>query len=292
MQPLIDGDILLYEIGSCGQYTEKVTGELIIREFDFVAGLLDQKIKDICAMVWATEEPILFITNNWRIHKKENRKRKREGKAEVEFVPNFREKVAQAKKYKGNRVNEKPFHYDNLIAYMLGKYDVRVAIGCEADDLICIEQYSRLALLDTIICTRDKDLRICPGMHFGWECGKQAQFGPVRVNEIGYLTLSNGAVKKIRGVGLKFFYSQVITGDTTDNIPGLPKGGPVLAYNTLNHLETREELEAAVVDLYKGKFGDTWRVELMEQANLLWMCMETDELGNPKKFELLEVDYD
>ena len=289
MQPLIDGDILLYEIGSCGQYTDEATGDLVIREFDFVAHLLDQKVKEICAMVWATEEPILYITNNWRIHKKENRQRVREGKAEKEFVPNFRDKVAHAKKYKGNRVNEKPFHYDNLIAYMRGKYDTRVAEGFEADDLICIEQYSRLHLLDTIICTRDKDLRICQGMHYGWECGKQRQFGPERVDEIGYIHLYGEKTKVIKGVGLKFFYAQLITGDTTDNIPGLPKGGPVLAFNTLAELTTHKELEDAVVGLYKKKFGDDWKEQFLEQANLLWMCMEFEEDGvTPKKFSMLE----
>lgn len=289
MQPLIDGDILLYEIGACGQYTDEA-GELVIREFDFVANLLDQKIKEICAMVWATEPPILYLTNNWRIHKKENRQRKREGKEEKEFVPNFREKVAKKKKYKGTRLPEKPFHYDNLIAYMRGNYNVKIAEGYEADDLICIEQYGRLAKLDSIICSRDKDLRICPGMHFGWECGKQRQFGPERVDEIGYINLVGTKTKSIKGVGLKFFYAQMITGDAVDNIPGLPRGGPVLAYNLLDGKDTRKDMERAVKAAYEVRVGEGWEDYFLEQANLLWMCREWEEDGvTPKKFEMLEV---
>lgn len=288
MQPLVDADILLYEIGACGQYTDPATEELIFREFDFVAHLLDQKIKEICAMVWATEPPILYLTNNWRIHKKENRQRKREGKAEQEFVPNFREKVAVKKKYKGTRAPEKPFHYDNLIAYMRGNYNVKVAEGLEADDLICIEQYGRLEKLDSIICSRDKDLRICPGMHFGWECGKQRQFGPERVDEIGYVNLVGAKTKLIKGVGLKFFYAQMITGDSVDNIPGLPRGGPVLAHKILEGKDTREDMERAVAAAYEVRIGEGWKDYFLEQANLLWMCREWEDDGiTPKKFQMI-----
>src|SRR5690606_18373771 len=119
-------------------------------------------------------------------------------------------------------------HYDNLTAYIFGKYDVKVAVGMEADDLMSVDQWEavKAGRLDTIICSRDKDLRITPGMHFGWPCGKQPQFGPCRVTELGEIELKNNG-KKLIGTGLKFFYSQVVTGDTTDNYPGLPKGGPV-----------------------------------------------------------------
>ncbi len=289
MQPLIDADILLYEIGSIGQYIDENTGELVIRDFDFVAYQLDEKIKHICGMVWATEEPILFLTNNWRIHKKENRQRKRKGEEEKVFVPNFREKVAKQKKYKGTRAPEKPFHYDNLIAYMRGKYNVRIAEGYEADDLICIEQFSRLDKLDTIICSRDKDLRICPGMHFGWECGRQPQFGPLRVSEVGEIRLIGNTSKHIKGMGLKFFYSQMITGDTVDNIPGLPKGGPVLAYDLLQDKEDEASMFAAVAGAYEKKLGDNWREYFKEQANLLWMCREFEEDGvTPKRYVMFD----
>lgn len=289
MQALLDADILLYEIGSCGQYIDEASGELVTRDFDFVANLVDQKIKEICALCWADEEPKLYMTNNWRIHKKANRKREKQGEEQKEFVPNFRENVAKAKKYKGTRLPEKPFHYDNLIAYLVGHYDVTIAEGCEADDLICIEQRSRLEQLDSIICSRDKDLRICPGMHFGWECGKQRQFGPERVTEIGYINLVGNKTKVVKGVGLKFFYSQLITGDATDNIPGLPKGGPVMANKLLQDKDTEQEMFDVVSAAYKAKLGDEWRTYFKEQADLLWICQEFEEDGTtPKRYVMVD----
>ena len=291
MKPLIDADVLRYEIGHSGQYFEldedgvpvlDELGEKIVvyREFDYVADLLDQKIAEICALVWATEPPVLYLTNDRRMHKKANKQRKKLGEAEVEYKPNFRDDIAEKKVYKGSRKNEKPFHYDNLTAYMFSKYEVKVAIGMEADDLLSIDQYARVksGQLDTIICSRDKDLRITPGMHFGWECGRQAQFGPQRVTDLGQITLKGRG--KVVGDGLKFFYSQVLTGDGVDNIPGLPGCGPVKAFDTLSLCESEEELFNATASLYEVKYGETWREEMFEQCQLLWMVREVDEEGN------------
>lgn len=288
MKPLIDADVLRYEIGFSGQVVDKDSGELVICSFEKVAEMLDQKIKEICAEVWSTEPPVLYLTNDRRLHKKVNKARKKEGKEELEYIPNFRDEVAEKKVYKGTRKAEKPFHYDNLTAYMLATYDCRVAVGMEADDLLSIDQWARVkeGNLDTIICSRDKDLRITPGMHFGWPCGKQLQFGPARVSELGELELRGG--KKLVGTGLKFFYSQLITGDTVDNVPGLPRGGPALAFNSLNDCTSEAELFDRVAALYLQKYPEDWRKEMNEQAQLLWMVRELDEEGSPIKYVMFD----
>lgn len=301
MKPLIDADVLRYEIGFSGEYKDE-DGENQIREFEFVADLFDQKIKEICVETWATESPLLFLTMDNRLHKRQNRDRKKiitkllsgadeasakkqekikqkvaEIEKDMEYVPNFRDKIATKKPYKGNRKSNKPFHYDNLTQHILNNYECMVAKGYEADDLMSIYQCQYLKEMDTIICSRDKDLRITPGMHYGWPCGRQPQFGPKRVTEVGELELKP---KKVVGDGLMFFYSQLITGDTVDNIPGLPRGGPVKAFNTLHGLTSEEEMFNAVAALYEASYGDTWREEMEEQANLLWMVREFDEEGN------------
>ena len=294
MTPLIDSDVLRYEIGHSGEYWEEeelepgiFTRKLdedgqpvkVIRDFEFVAKLFDQKVNEICAEVWATEPPVLYLTNDRRMHKQVNKKLKKAGEKEIEYQPNFRDAVAEKKVYKGNRKSEKPFHYDNLTAYIFANYNVQVAVGMEADDLMSIHQYARINELDTIICSRDKDLRITPGLHFGWECGRQVQFGPRRVTELGEIELKGG--KKLIGTGLKFFYSQVLTGDAVDNIGGLPRCGPITAYESLHDAETEAQLFERVAGLYEGKYREGWRKEMLEQAKLLWMVRELDGEGNP-----------
>lgn len=232
MQPLIDGDILLYEIGIQGQYIDEESGETRMLSFSKVAEKFDEKIADICAAVWATEPPILFFSYNKLIYKNDEKKKAKKlekverqlantkdkaAKAQLKkeasehqpekYTANFREDVAKKKVYKGNRKpDSKPLHYLNLVEYAKSKYECVIAKGLEADDLLGVYQ-TKAKPETTIICSRDKDLKIIPGLHYGWESGFQREFGPVMVDEIGELNLSKR--NKLTGTGLKFFYSQV-----------------------------------------------------------------------------------
>lgn len=256
-QPLIDGDIVVYEAGFGA---EVGLGEGEHPPFDWAAQQLDNIISNICAMVEAAEPPIIFLT----------------GKT------NFRYAIAKRTPYK-ERDGNKPFHYKNLIAYIKGKYDYRITEGLEADDLMSIEQTSRPS--ETIICSRDKDLKSVPGFHYSWELGAQPSFGPELVEEFGYLTYDEGK-KKLSGVGLKFFYAQCIMGDPTDSIPGLPRYGPKKAFDILQTTNTKEEAFEAVLGAYKAVFDVSAEVELLEQARLLWMTRELHPDGSPVLWEL------
>ena len=284
MQPLVDGDILLYEIGFAAE-----TGWKAIKEwkkgddpidpppFEYVAELLDNRIKGICVVVGATTDPILYFTGK----------------------DNFREGIAKKKKYKDNRSeSSRPFHYYNIKVYCQSKYDCIVVEGMEADDALCIKQVmqdddyitrfvsGKEEGEQTIICSRDKDLRQCPGWHFGWELGNQPQFGPYLVDELGWIKLSDDR-KKVRGVGSKFFHAQMLMGDAVDNIPGLPNCGPVATFNLINPCTSTLECEQAVVGAYKGVYEDSWKDELLEQAMLVWMVRELDEEGKPIMYKLI-----
>jgi len=70
-------------------------------------------------------------------------------------------------------------------------------------------------------------------------------------------------------------------GDSVDNIPGLPRCGPKKVWTLLHDLATEDELWEAAKDAYTDVYGDTWEAELMEQAQLVWMCQEMNEDGSP-----------
>ncbi len=262
MQPLLDGDILLYEVAFKSQ-SKKDDGSIFVFPWETAMKHMDRAIDNICAECYATEPPIIYLT----------------GKG------NFRDEIATEKKYKGNRKKEKPFHYYNLRAYLEGAYDTRCVDGLEADDLLCIEQQKRLSDLDTIICSRDKDLRIQPGYHFTWEVNGQPRFGPALVREVGELKLKRGG-KKLFGTGLSFFYSQLLTGDATDNIPKVASYGPVKTFKTLAGHTTHLDLFKAVRDVYREFYGDEWDVKMLERGRLLWMTKELHEDGSPVLWEL------
>jgi len=288
VQPLIDADVLRYEVGAIGEFVEN--GEKVYRDFDFVRETFDGKIRDICEAVGATKPPLLYLTGDPKLNEGINKRRAREGLNPIEFIPNFREALAEGKAYKGTRKGEKPFHYRNLTSHIISNYDTTVSNGCEADDLICIEQYARLADKDTIICTRDKDLRQCPGLHYGWECGKQPEFGPVEYDMLGSIELVRAkSGPKITGGGFAFFAAQMLTGDPVDNIGGLKGMGAIGAYELLQHCDTVEGYLNAVRGAYKARLGDEWGVVAQEQAHLLWMVRERLEDGSLKMFDIKEL---
>lgn len=263
MQPLIDADIFLYEIGFAAEAGWKSPG---FPTFDYVADLLDSRIANICAVVEATEEPILYLTGHG----------------------NFREQIAKRRVYK-DRAGNKPWHYKNIKAYMKSKYRVIVSEGMEADDLMSIEATRRPG--EVIICTRDKDLRSVPGWHYGWEVGNQPQFGPELVTELGWLRLSPNR-KKLSGTGLLFFYAQCLLGDSVDTVPGLPSYGPVKAFETLSECQTTEEAFKRVLEAYRGVYEASTEEELLEQGRLLWMTRELNEDGSPKLWRFPDENVD
>ncbi len=267
MKALIDGDVLVYEIGF-GSETGWQGDDT--PPWDYVAKLFDLRVANINAMVGATEPPLLFLSG----------------------PTNFRNDLAVTKVYKGTRASHKPYHYHNITAYIKGQWDHVMSDGMEADDLMCVYQIEDM-LPDqgrtqaTIICSRDKDLRQCPGWHFSWELGRQAQFGPELVDTQGWLKLDRtGSSPKIVGTGLSFFYSQLLTGDTVDNVPGLPGCGMVKAYKLLAPCETHQDMFKVVCREYEHHFrkdmvGNTWINYLTEQGRLLWMIRTLHDDGSP-----------
>ncbi len=277
---LIDADVLRYEVASVGEKD----GD--IRSFDFVKQVFDDRISTIVEGS-GSDNYLLFLSGDKFSTKIINRERRRSQLPELEFRSNFREALAKGKVYKGTRKQDKPFHWINLTAYILsdtGK--VYVSSGCEADDLIAIEGYGNQ---NAIICTRDKDLRMVPGLHYGWECGKQPEFGPVEYDDLGKIELIRSkSGNKIVGGGWAFFCAQLLTGDVVDNIGGSRGTGPVGAWGILRDCSSRDAYFSAVIRNYQECYGPQWEENLREQCSLLWIIRERNADGSLKHFDLDE----
>lgn len=243
--------------------------------------VFDERIRTILDGA-GCERYTLFLTGDKRTHRMYSRQH-----PSGSFEPNFREAIAVGKVYKGTRKQDKPFHWINLTAYILSQPNVRIAYGCEADDEIAVSHVSQPH--SSIICTRDKDLRMVPGWHYGWECGKQPEFGPVEYDALGKIELIRGkSGNKITGGGFKFFGAQLLTGDVVDNIGGLRGVGPVKAYELLSNASSEREVFSAVQRYYEEVVGDDWRKSLEEQCHLLWIIRERNEDGTLKHFNMEE----
>lgn len=88
-------------------------------------------------------------------------------------------------------------------------------------------------------------------------------------------------IHKLKGGGLKFFYSQLLTGDSVDNYPGLPGVGFSTAYELLSDAKDEQELVSRVRQLYISEYkGDIESAlkAMLEQGRLAWMQTRRKEL--------------
>lgn len=227
---------------------------------------------------------------------------------------NFRFDVAFSREYKGTRKQDKPPFYTLLRWHLVNKHNAIVSRTEEADDLMAIEQYSRNELLvsegakqgskeskqfsDTIIVTKDKDLRMIAGWHSNPSINKGEPFWSNRFGKLEpeYYPLGHdkeGKMKKLGGTGMVFFYAQLLMGDAVDNYTGLPGVGIVATYNNLRVCKSVKQLHKTVVNLYKNKYGLKpfvfkswtkaelrlgWKDMLVEQGRLAWMQTRPNEL--------------
>ena len=272
MRAIIDGDILRYEVGFAAE-----TGWRAIKgdpealpPFDYVRDMLNQRIGYIRGATRASYSTI-YIT---------------EGKT-------FREDIATVKPYKGTRVENKPWHYPNLTVYLRDVLGAKVVTEIEADDAMAIDHIQSMD--ETVLCSRDKDLRQVPGPYFSWELGKQPESDFI-VDPVGWLNLdTDKKPPKLTGAGYAFFAAQVLMGDSADNIPGLPKYGPVKVNALLSKalgsavsLATGdiprylESLEAVLEREYNLVYGSEAEERLTEQAQLCWMTRRINPDGSPE----------
>lgn len=256
MRAAIDADILQYEISFAAEaywkYKHLEKGDEVVGPppFDVVLEMLEGRIEEIVEASGAIGEPLLFFTgkNNYRNH------------------------IATTQEYK-LRNAARPFHYKNVKAYLQAMYEWVQKDWFEADDLIKLWMIRNPG--EYICVTRDKDLHQIPGRHYGWELGKQPSFGPLDIDTLGFVKMNTK--KKIIGGGEKYFYCQMLLGDTTDNIPGIKGMGDVTTFALLSPLESVEALQATVFGVYLKKYGEGAMSRFIETGNLLRMSEDADE---------------
>lgn len=165
---------------------------------------------------------------------------------------NFREKVAVTKPYKGNRTKPKPTYYNDMREYLCKKYHAKVVDGEEADDYLGYSHYAQWFFDPTssAIVTIDKDLDMIAGIHYNF------------VKEEQYYVDEDEADR--------FFLWQLVVGDTSDNIPGIPGMGAKRADALLEGVPT-DKAFTKVRALYAEEFGEKAEDYLDEQASLLWI---------------------
>lgn len=142
---------------------------------------------------------------------------------------NFRYRVSDT--YKSNRSGKrKPMLLKHLREYLTEKHNAIMLDDMEGDDVIGILATGE-ERQDCIIYSADKDLKTIEGLHY--DDGLMTEITPLEAS--------------------LYFYTQVLTGDTTDGYKGCPQVGAVGAAKILDGCETDSDMWAAVVAAYEKK---------------------------------------
>jgi len=178
---------------------------------------------------------------------------------------NYREDFADD--YKQNRADKpKPKHIEDIREYMIDRLGAIQCEGQEADDAMGIAAVQR----GHGIATLDKDLDGVPGIHYNWKRKEVYHVSPEDAD--------------------RFFYTQLLTGDSTDNIKGLFKRTGVKAMpkikEMLEYMDTPEEMYAYVKQVYIDAVAeqrmpsDEADIErwLDQQGKLLWIRRREGEI--------------
>lgn len=172
---------------------------------------------------------------------------------------NGRHLLLPAKPYQGNRQNKpKPplleplrstasslfTQFDNVSVY--AHYQI------EADDAIMQDAY---LIENLVVWSEDKDLQIVPCELYNIQTGIVSKIK----DRYGYIKLikTDSGKDKIKGHGTKFFWTQMLMGDTADNIKGIEKYngklcGLVAAYKALDSVGTEADAANLVIDGYRA----------------------------------------
>ena len=179
----------------------------------------------------------------------------------------FRHTLAKTRPYKGSRKDSRrPTYEKEIKAYMKENYDCYTAENEEADDLLGIWA-TEYGPHGAVIISLDKDLDQIPGLKYNW------------LHDVHYDITEE--------TGLYNFFTQLLMGDTTDDIVGLPGIGKGKAAKALHARGGWQEMFDEACLQYQVHSGEEdWYEYMVEMAQLVWIRRYEDEDIREKLDEL------
>jgi hypothetical protein len=167
--------------------------------------------------------------------------------------------------------NDKRAPYiQELRLWAIEEYSAHYCQGYEADDAIRIWA-NRMNLDEYVVCSVDKDLNLVPGNHYDPKTDDKSK-------RFWYMEPIDSAM---------FFWEQMLTGDSIDNIPGIVGIGPKKAAALLADCVTEQDCKEVVLKQYDLKYGEDGYKKLMFNGQLLhiWRTKGDNWYLDPKNYE-------
>jgi len=183
----------------------------------------------------------------------------------------FRYDRAETRKYKGNRKKtDRPIIFYALKEYLQQTWKFTYLTEVEADDLVCMYAKDPPMWATIVVCSPDKDvLKQLPGRHYNYRTAEWIETTPAE--------------------GLLFLWKQMLMGDPTDGIPGIPKVGEKTASLWLND-ECMGDYPKIVLNKYIEKFGiHEGILKFTETFRLVYILKTEEELERETGIKLPEL---
>lgn len=163
-------------------------------------------------------------------------------------------------------------YIQDLRMWAVKEYNGHYCEGYEADDVIRIWA-NQLGIGNYVVCSVDKDLNLIPGDHFDPKTEDPEKM-------FWYMDPNDSAI---------FFWEQMLTGDSIDNIPGVKGVGPKTALKLLGPCKNEQEAKEVVVQEYDLRYGEEGYEHLMFNGQLLhiWNKMGDRWHFDPKEYETI-----
>lgn len=176
---------------------------------------------------------------------------------------------------------------------ILDEYTVETHYNLEADDA-CIMSAYRLGDRGVIV-SHDKDLRMTPYPY--WEASRGEVMPGAGFGEI-WDAYTPGGTMKLEGQGRKFFWAQMLMGDTADNVRGLKKYkralvGPAKALELIKDINDENDVANFVIDAYRdidqNPIPEGWLMWLLRwHGDNFWNYLEELEFSKENRGYLHE----
>jgi 5'-3' exonuclease len=268
---IIDGDVLAYN--ACKNKQEWLRNHRGISVMDFIALDDDGKQIDLEA---TKEEDAKYLEACWN-----NFERLLSDLQECTFttdyimavkgIGNYRSDLYPEYKMNRHADPKKQNHFVPVLRKLAVHHGLAIeAHGREADDLIRIwAEECKAAGIDYIVCSIDKDLKCISGNH--------------------YLIHKNQMITMTEDASLRFYYEQLLKGDPTDNIPGIPRVGDVKAAKFLAECNTESEFQEAVINAYKVAYGDEWENYLLSNGKMIYLQKNMTDYFSIKEWSTVKT---
>lgn len=194
---------------------------------------------------------------------------------------NFRNEYYKYAPYKGNRKDKDEWvlKWESVIkTHLIDKWGfIEPTHTVEADDIICSLWYNLNDWENIVICSTDKDLRQIPGYH------------------LNYRKVEDGILYVEEHTALYNFWKQMLIGDATDNIKGIPGLGEVKVDKLFKELTDQHPLTylQCVQNQYLKYFGNYYgdliyretliAVQLLQPQHPLWSQSYSEYINHLKE---------